>query len=178
MWARANIHPWSSPSGLTPSPFAYLLSHTNPPVPYSIMLFTTNFYFIEKIRGHQTLFRQALSLTFKKKINVYLFFRERERQSVSRRGAERQGNTESQVGSRLWAVSTEPDAGVTFPDREIMTWAKVGCLTDWAMQVPPWQTFFNLFSPPFLQSQNLMHLRGFRSWFHIRTSVFHFALVS
>ena len=52
------------------------------------------------------------------------------------RGAEREGDTELETGSRLWAVSTEPDAGLELTDREIMTWARVGRLTDWATQAP------------------------------------------
>ena len=53
-------------------------------------------------------------------------------------GSEREGDTESEseTGSRLWAVSTEPDAGLELTDREIMTWAEVGRLTDWATQAP------------------------------------------
>ena len=51
-------------------------------------------------------------------------------------GAEREGDTESETGSRLWAVSTEPDAGLELTGREIMTWAKVGRLTDQATQAP------------------------------------------
>ena len=51
-------------------------------------------------------------------------------------GAEREGDTESETGSSLWAVSTEPDAGLELMDREIVTWAEVGHLTDWATQVP------------------------------------------
>ena len=47
--------------------------------------------------------------------------KDRERQSTSRGGAEREGDTESEVGSRLWAVSTEPDAGLELTKREIMT---------------------------------------------------------
>ena len=47
--------------------------------------------------------------------------RERERQSMSRGGAERRGDTESEAGSRLGAVSTEPDAGLKFTNREVMT---------------------------------------------------------
>ena len=35
-------------------------------------------------------------------------------------GAERKGDTESEVGSRLWAVSTEPDIGLELMNREIM----------------------------------------------------------
>ena len=69
---------------------------------------------------------------------VYLFLRERERerQSTSRGGAEREGDTESEAGSRLWAVSPEPDAGLEPTDREMMTWAKVRHLTDGATQAP------------------------------------------
>ena len=47
--------------------------------------------------------------------------RERERQSVSRGGAEREGDTESKAGARLPAVSTEPDAGLESMNCEIMT---------------------------------------------------------
>ena len=36
-------------------------------------------------------------------------------------GAEREGDTESEAGSRLGAVSTEPDAGLEPRNREIMT---------------------------------------------------------
>ena len=45
-------------------------------------------------------------------------------------GAEREGDTESEAGSRLQAVSTEPEAGLELTNCEIMTWAEVGCLTD------------------------------------------------
>ena len=45
--------------------------------------------------------------------------RERERQSMSGVGTEREGDTESEAGSR--AVSTEPDAGPEPTDGEIMT---------------------------------------------------------
>ena len=40
---------------------------------------------------------------------------------MSRGGAEREGDTESEAGCRLRAVSTEPDAGVELTDCEIMT---------------------------------------------------------
>ena len=36
-------------------------------------------------------------------------------------GAEREGETESEAGSRLGAVSTEPDMGLELTDHEIMT---------------------------------------------------------
>ena len=51
-------------------------------------------------------------------------------------GAEREGDTESETGSRFWAGSTEPDAGLELTNREIMTWAEVGRLTHWATQAP------------------------------------------
>ena len=47
--------------------------------------------------------------------------RDRETQSMSRGGAERGGDTESEAGSRLPAVSTEPDVGLEPTNREIMT---------------------------------------------------------
>ena len=47
--------------------------------------------------------------------------REREMQSMSRGGVEREGDTESEAGSRLQAVSTEPAAGLEPTHREIMT---------------------------------------------------------
>ena len=40
---------------------------------------------------------------------------------MSRGGAEREGDTESGAGSRLWAVSTESDAGLEPMNRKIMT---------------------------------------------------------
>ena len=44
------------------------------------------------------------------------------------RGAEREGDTESETGSRLRAISPEPDAGLELPDREIVTWLKLNRL--------------------------------------------------
>ena len=39
--------------------------------------------------------------------------------------AEREGDTESETGSRLRAISPEPDAGLLeLTDREIVTWLK------------------------------------------------------
>ena len=66
--------------------------------------------------------------------NVYLFLSER--QSMSGGGAERKGDTESKAGSRLWAVSKGPNVGLELMNREIMTWAEVRCLTDWATGHP------------------------------------------
>ena len=47
--------------------------------------------------------------------------RESERASLSGGRAEREGDTESEAGSRLPAVSTEPDAGLEPADDEIVT---------------------------------------------------------
>ena len=49
---------------------------------------------------------------------------------MSRRGAEREGDPESEAGSRLRAVSTERNAGLEPTNREIVTSAKVGRFTD------------------------------------------------
>ena len=72
---------------------------------------------------------------------INLFIWDRVRWSMNGGGSERQGDTESVTGSRLRAVGTEPDTGLELTDREIMTWAQVGCLTDWATQVPPFSLF-------------------------------------
>ena len=60
----------------------------------------------------------------------FIFEREREteRQSMSRGGTEME--TESEVGSRLHAVSTEPDARLEPTNCEIMTRAEVRRLTN------------------------------------------------
>ena len=65
---------------------------------------------------------------------MFIYFWERESESGG--GTEKQGDTESKAGSRLRAVSTEPDAGLELTSREMMTWAEVGRLTDWATQAP------------------------------------------
>ena len=67
---------------------------------------------------------------------MFICFWERQRRSMSRGGAERAGDIESEAGSRLRAVSKEPDVGLELTNREIMTWAKIGHLTNWATQVP------------------------------------------
>ena len=53
--------------------------------------------------------------------NVYSLLRDRETQSVSRGGEERGGDVESEAGSRLRAVSSDPDAGLELANRAIMT---------------------------------------------------------
>ena len=71
--------------------------------------------------------------------NFFLTFiveRQRQTDSMSMGGTERGGDMESETGSRIWAVSTEPHMGLKLTNHEIMTRAKVRCLTDWATQVP------------------------------------------
>ena len=72
------------------------------------------------------------SWTLKKPATFFLMFiferqgGETERDSVSEGGTEREGDTESETGSRLWAVSTEPDTGLELTHHEIMTREEVG----------------------------------------------------
>ena len=49
---------------------------------------------------------------------------------MSRGGTETEGDTESEAGSRLPAVSTEPDGGPELTNHEIMTPDEVGHSTD------------------------------------------------
>ena len=79
--------------------------------------------------------------------NVYFWKREKKRQRVSRGGAEREGDTESQAGSRLWAIITESNAGLKITNREIMTWAKVRRPTDWATQAPLYILLYRISQP-------------------------------
>ena len=65
---------------------------------------------------HARVKRRQLDFFF---FNVYLVLRERQR--VSRGGAEREGDTGSEAGSRLPAGSAEPDAGLKPTNREIVT---------------------------------------------------------
>ena len=50
-----------------------------------------------------------------------MFIYSGKRQSTSGGGAEREGNPESQAGSRLRAVNPEPDAGLELTNSEIVT---------------------------------------------------------
>ena len=85
-------------------------------------------------------------------LSVYLFIFERKRENTSRGGTERERErerqkdrqTESEAGSRLSAVSTEPNTGPQLTNCEIMTWAEVGLSTLWATQAPVLCTVFKL----------------------------------
>ena len=65
-----------------------------------------------------------------------LFIFEKETEHEQERSRERGGDTESETGSRPWAVNTEPDMRLELTNREIMTWAEVRRPADWATQAP------------------------------------------
>ena len=69
---------------------------------------------------------------------MFICFLEREgdRHSTSKGETGTEGDTESKAGSRLWDINTEPDVGLEPMNREIMIWAEVGCLANWATQAP------------------------------------------
>ena len=96
---------------------------------------------------------------YQKHFLMFLYFWRRERQTMSRGGAESQGDTESKAGSRLWAASIEPNGGLELTDHEIMTWTEVGRLTE-----PP-----RCPSPPFFLQMEKMRLKGVRAFGQIPT---------
>ena len=87
----------------------------------------------------------------------------RERQNTNGGGAEREGDTEIEAGSRLRAGSTEPDAGLKLTDCEIMTWAKVGRSTNGATRVPPNQNNLVTSSMSFVQGNTVHGLGEYKS---------------
>ena len=56
-----------------------------------------------------------------KKLLVFIYFWERKESEQGKGQREREGDTESEAGPRLQAVSTGPDAGLKLTNREIMT---------------------------------------------------------
>ena len=68
------------------------------------------------------IFKKLLFINY----NVYFIFerqreREREREEIYGGEAEREGDPESEAGSRLQAVSTEPDVGLELTNSEFLT---------------------------------------------------------
>ena len=62
---------------------------------------------------------------------MFIFDRQRKRQSMSGgRGRERERETQNLKQAPGSAVSAEPDTGLELTNHEIMTLAKVRCLTD------------------------------------------------
>ena len=70
---------------------------------------------------------------------MYLFIL-RQKDSVWGGEGQRERKTE-RIPNSLLAVSAQLDVGLEFTNYEIVTWAEVGRLTDWAIQVAP-QPFF------------------------------------
>ena len=103
---------------------------------------------------------------------MFVYFWRKERQSRSRGGAEREGDTESEAGSTLCSVSTEPDAGLEPKTREISTLAEVGCLTDWATQVPLPMVFSRLFCFRLITIYMWVYFWAFYSVLLVYVSVF------
>ena len=96
---------------------------------------------------------------------MFIFEREGDRARAGE--GQREGDTESEAGSRLWAISPEPDAGLELTEREIVTWAEVGRSTDWATQAPRYN-FILIFKfnnkPYYLRDQKeikIIHARYF-----------------
>ena len=109
----------------------------------------SDFALLEQIRIKQLYFQglkriQQVLFLFLFFFKCFIYFWDREWQSMNRGGAETERDTESEAGSRLWAVDTEPDAGLKLTDCEIMAWAEAGCLTNWATQVPQKILFLNM----------------------------------
>ena len=52
---------------------------------------------------------------------IFIFERERKTECEPGSGGQREGDTESEAGSRFQAVGTEPDAGLELADCEIVT---------------------------------------------------------
>ena len=74
-----------------------------------------------RAQGNQT---RGHYFFLKKFFSTFIYFWDRERQSMNGEGAEREGDTELETGSRLRAISPEPDTGLELTDREIVTWLK------------------------------------------------------
>ena len=62
---------------------------------------------------------------------LFIYF---EREHMQRSGRER--DTVPEAGSRLWAVSIEPDVGLKPTSCKVITWAPVRHLTNWTTQAP------------------------------------------
>ena len=77
---------------------------------------------------------------------MFISFWEREKETEQEwGGAVREGDTESEV--RIYVDSRKPDVGLKLVNLEIMTWANVGHLTDWATQAPLVNYFSNYTGP-------------------------------
>ena len=74
---------------------------------------------------------------------TFIYFWDRDRVQVGK--GQRERETESEAGFRFWAVSTEPGVRLKLTNPEIMAWAKVRCLTDWAPRRPKRYLIYNVY---------------------------------
>ena len=85
---------------------------------------------------------------------------------------QREGGTESQAGSRLWPVSTEPDAGHESMNNEIVTWA-INWTLSWLTE-PPRRPYFLVilkYSKDWIPlSYDNIHSSWFAIYFHFADS--------
>ena len=71
-------------------------------MPYGFLKFMRLYLVITTLMLYTSdLFQISIYFIFFKKFNVYLLLRDREKQSMSMGGAEREEDTESEAGSRL-----------------------------------------------------------------------------
>ena len=75
--------------------------------------------YLGKRGGHYLVLERLVR--FLKTVVMFIFERETETETASGGRAEGEGDTESETGSRLRAVSTEPDAGLELTNHQIMT---------------------------------------------------------
>ena len=61
---------------------------------------------------------------------LVFYFWDNARDRVQAAEGQTEGDTESEAGSRLWAVSPEPEMGLELTNREIMTSAEVRRLNE------------------------------------------------
>ena len=130
------LNSWTVRSWPEPKSDAQLTEPLKCPNLYPVFIYWTRFLQLLKLsvsKGELLIFLSAHLFSFLNFLLTFIYYWET--QSVSRGRVERGGDTESEVGSRLQAVSTEPDAELELPNYKIMTWAEVRRLTDWATQV-------------------------------------------
>ena len=84
-------------------------------------------------------------------LNIYLFLGE------CKQGRGRERGTGDLKQALCWqADSSEPEVGLELMNYEIITWAKVGCSTDWATQVSLFMNFKWVYALNLIKKKNLL----------------------